>query len=140
MTRFICRYLRIVNTQVSAYNLPVRRKPGSLVPLEIDICRCAADLHAEGIADFHGYEMAKQLATATDRRTLAAYGTLYRALSRLEEMGLLKSRWEDPRVAAREGRPLRRFYALTTAGHRAVREARNAEVAVRRPRKGWSPA
>ena len=118
----------------------MRRKPGSLVPLEIDICRAAADLQAAGAADFHGYQMAKQLAASTDRQSLAAYGTLYRALGRLEDMGLLESRWEDPRVAAEEGRPLRRFYALTTAGHRAVREARNAAVAVRRPRKGWAPA
>jgi PadR family transcriptional regulator PadR len=118
----------------------VRRKPGSLVPLEIDICRAAADLHEAGVADFHGYQMAKQLSTSTGRRSLAAYGTLYRALSRLEDMGLLKSRWEDPRVAAREGRPLRRFYSLTTTGHRAVREARNAELASQHPRKGWAPA
>lgn len=110
------------------------------MPLEIDICRAAAELHAAGAADFHGYQMAKQLASSTDRQSLAAYGTLYRALSRLEDMGLLESRWEDPHVAAREGRPRRRFYALTTAGHRAVREARNAEVAARRPRKGWAPA
>jgi PadR family transcriptional regulator len=136
----ISRYLHIVNIQLSAYNLHVRRKPGSLVPLEIAICRCAAELHQAGIADFHGYDMAKQLATATSRRSLAAYGTLYRALARLEDMGLLKSRWEDPRLAARESRPLRRLYALTAAGRRAVREAENVAVAARRPRKGWAPA
>ena len=118
----------------------MRRKPGSLVPLEIDICRAAAELQQNGVTDFHGYEMAKQLAAATSRQSLAAYGTLYRALGRLEEMGLLRSRWEDPRVAAREGRPLRRLYALTPAGRRAVREADNAAVAVRRARKGWAPA
>lgn len=118
----------------------MRRKPGSLVPLELDICRAAAELHANGVADFHGYEMAKQLATATSRQSLAAYGTLYRALARLEDMGLLKSRWEDPRQAAREGRPLRRLYALTAAGRRAVREADTAALAARRPRKGWAPA
>jgi DNA-binding PadR family transcriptional regulator len=118
----------------------VRRKPGSLVPLEVDICRAAAELHSNGVGDFHGYEMAKQLATATARQSLAAYGTLYRALGRLEEMGLLKSRWEDARVAAREGRPLRRLYALTAAGRRAAREADSAAIVVRRPRKGWAPA
>ncbi|HUE90278.1 MAG TPA: PadR family transcriptional regulator [Vicinamibacterales bacterium] len=118
----------------------MRRKPGSLVPLEIDICRLAAELHKQGVADFHGYEMAKQLAASTDRRSLAAYGTLYRALNRLEDMGLLRSRWEDPRIAAREGRPLRRFYALTAAGRRAMREADSAEAPLRRPRKGWAPA
>jgi DNA-binding PadR family transcriptional regulator len=118
----------------------VRRKPGALVPLEIDICRCAADLHKSGVADFHGYEMAKQLAALTERQSLAAYGTLYRALGRLEDMGLLKSRWEDQRVAANEGRPPRRLYALTAAGKLAAREAANAEVAIRRARKGWAPA
>ena len=118
----------------------MRRKPGSLVPLEIDICRAAADLHKNGAAEFHGYEMAKQLAASSDRQSLAAYGTLYRALGRLEDMGLLKSRWEDPRIAAREGRPLRRLYALTAAGKQAAREAVNADLAIRRPRKGWAPA
>jgi PadR family transcriptional regulator PadR len=111
-----------------------------LVLLEVEICRAAAELHGNGVVEFHGYEMAKQLAASTERRSLAAYGTLYRALGRLEDMGLLKSRWEDPRLAAREGRPLRRLYTLTIAGQRAVREARNAEIAVRRPRKGWAPA
>jgi PadR family transcriptional regulator PadR len=118
----------------------VRRKPGALVPLELDICRSAAALHKNGVADFHGYQMAKELATTADRQSLAAYGTLYRALNRLEEMGLLKSRWEDPRAAARERRPVRRFYALTTAGHRVVREALNAELAARPAKKGWAPA
>jgi DNA-binding PadR family transcriptional regulator len=117
----------------------VRRKPGSLVPLELDICRGAAELHREGVADFHGYQMAKHLAASSDRQSLAAYGTLYRALGRLEEMGLLKSRWEDPHQAARESRPRRRFYTLTAAGHRAVRDARPA-AAVQRARKGWAPA
>jgi PadR family transcriptional regulator PadR len=128
------------HTQLSVYTQPVRRKPGSLVPLELDICRRAAALNMQGAADFHGYEMAKQLAASTDRRSLAAYGTLYRALGRLEDMGLLKSRWEDPRVAAREGRPLRRFYTLTAAGHRAVREAEQTAMPLPRPRKGWAPA
>lgn len=126
--------------QLSVYNPRVRRKPGSLVPLELDICRCAARLQKDGAADFHGYEMAKQLAASSDRQSLAAYGTLYRALSRLEDMGLLKSRWEDPRVAARENRPRRRFYALTAAGERAVRDAAPVAAAARRPRKAWVPA
>jgi PadR family transcriptional regulator PadR len=117
----------------------VRRKAGSLVPLEVEICRCAAGLHREGVTEFHGYEMAKQLAAATDRRSLAAYGTLYRALARLEDMGLLKSHWEDPRIAARESRPLRRLYSLTVAGRRAAREGA-PELVVRRARKGWAPA
>jgi DNA-binding PadR family transcriptional regulator len=38
-------------------------------------------------------------------------------------MGLLKSRGEDPRIAARENRPRRKFYALTAAGELAARRA-----------------
>jgi DNA-binding PadR family transcriptional regulator len=79
--------------QVSAYNRSVRRRPGTLVPLEVAICVAAADLNGE----FHGYELAKHLAEVTGRTALAAYGTLYRALARLEQMKLLKSRWEGPR-------------------------------------------
>jgi len=118
------RYLRIVNTQLSAYNRPnMRRKPGRLVPLEVDICRAALDLKRRACAEFHGYEIARHLGDSGDQKLLTAYGTLYRALGRLEEMGLLKSRGEDPRVAARENRPRRRFYTLTASGELAYQAA-----------------
>ena len=107
----------------------MRRKPGALLPIEQGICLCAADLLRGGQAAFHGYEMARLLSDVGDHRLLTAYGTLYRALARLEAMGLLKSRWEDPRVAARENRPGRRLYTLTGAGERAVTEVRSAAAA-----------
>jgi len=121
----------------------VRRKPGSLVPLEIAICIAASDLLGADVAEFHGYQIAKYLATASDRRLLTAYGTLYRALARLESMGLLVSHKEDPAIAARENRPGRRLYALTTAGEQVARQAR--EIATEpqrapRPRKRPLPA
>jgi DNA-binding PadR family transcriptional regulator len=121
----------------------VRRKPGSLVPLEQRICLAAADLLRRGESTFHGYEIAKTLADAADARLLTAYGTLYRALGRLEEMGLLKSRAEDPVIASREGRPGRRLYTLTALGEEAAREARAAAATsrkVKRPRRRLSPA
>jgi DNA-binding PadR family transcriptional regulator len=65
----------------------VRRKPGSLVPLEIAICSTAALLRSRGEEEFHGYEMAKTLGDGAGVRLLTAYGTLYRALGRLEKMG-----------------------------------------------------
>lgn len=43
-------------------------------------------------------------------------GTVYPGLSRLEKRGLLRSRWEDHRVAEGEARPRRRYYELTTEG------------------------
>ena len=110
------------------------------MPLELAICRCAAALRSDGVREFHGYEIAKQLADDAERKALTAYGTLYRALGRLEDMGHLTSRWEDPAIAARESRPGRRLYSLTAAGQSAVREARNAELAhaVKRPRRGFA--
>jgi PadR family transcriptional regulator, regulatory protein PadR len=113
----------------------VRRKPGALVPLEIGICLAASDLFAAGTREFHGYQLAKQLAESGERKSLAAYGTLYRALARLVEMGMVTDRWEDPQLAARDRRPLRRLYALTINGrrvanwHRASAEATPAKRA-----------
>jgi DNA-binding PadR family transcriptional regulator len=116
----------------------VRRKPGTLVPLEIAICVAAADLDG----GFHGYELAKHLAERTGNQTLTAYGTLYRALGRLERMKLVRSRWEDPAIAARENRPGRRLYALTAAGQAAAEAARAAERSKtrKRPRRKLAPA
>ena len=104
----------------------VRRKPGQLVPLETAICVCAAQLRRRGTSEFHGYDIAKRLGDESGRRFLTAYGTLYRALGRLEAMGLLQSQWEDPHIAARENRPGRRIYTLTAAGETAAQEARKA--------------
>jgi len=104
----------------------MRRKQGSLVPLEVAICLAAAELRRDGVDEFHGYDMAKRLRDVSERRLLTAYGTLYRALARLENMGLLQSHWEDPAIPARENRPGRRLYALTAVGEAAAQEARKA--------------
>lgn len=104
----------------------MRRKPGSLVPLELAICTAALDLRREGAEEFHGFLIAKQIKHASDHRLLTAYGTLYRALSRLEAMGLVRSRPEDPLIAAQESRPPRRLYTLTPNGEAAVRQAGRA--------------
>jgi PadR family transcriptional regulator, regulatory protein PadR len=120
----------------------VRRKQGELVPLEQAICASAASLRRRGVAEFHGYELAKQLAADADRRLLTAYGTLYRALGRLEAMGLLESRREDPAIAARENRPGRRLYRLTARGQAAARAvpAASAALVIRRRRRRVAPA
>jgi DNA-binding PadR family transcriptional regulator len=119
----------------------VRRKPGTLLPLELAICDAAADLRRRSTIDFHGYEIAKTIGDASDRRLLTAYGTLYRALARLEKMGLLTSRWEDPAIPARENRPGRRLYTLTALGETALAAARVQEEPVRsRARRRLAPA
>lgn len=119
----------------------MRRRPGRLVPLELAVCEAAVRLRARGRDQFHGYELAKAIKHETDSRLLTAYGTLYRALGRLEAMGLLSSRWEDPAASIREARPPRRLYSLTPAGETAVEQARReARLAARRTRQGLEPA
>ena len=88
-----------------------------------------AELSASG-TEFHGYQIAKELAHLADHRLLTAYGTLYRALGRLEDMGLLVSRREDPEIAARASRPGRRLYTLTAAGE-AVAVSAGQEAAAK---------
>lgn len=113
----------------------VKRKPGALLPLELDICAAARRLRRE----FHGFALAKSLADGDDRKRLIAYGTLYRALGRLEAMGMLTSRWEDPQ-AADEGRPLRRLYRLTDLGERALADSAAPSVVRAGHRRKWVPA
>lgn len=49
-------------------------------------------------------------------------GTVYPTLGRLKRSGLVQARWEDQRVAEREGRPRRRYYELTAQGAKALVE------------------
>lgn len=50
-------------------------------------------------------------------------GTVYPALERLEELGHVRSRWEDEATARREARPARRYFELTTQGRSALVDA-----------------
>ncbi len=94
----------------------MRRKPGTILPIEESILALAVQLNRGGDGEFHGFAMAKQLTESSDAKKLIAHGTLYKALSRMEKAGLLESRWEDPQLAADQGRPLRRLYRITGAG------------------------
>jgi len=51
-------------------------------------------------------------------------GSVYRALSRLEERKFLESSWEDAGEALREKRPRRCYYRLTERGRRELSSAR----------------
>lgn len=117
----------------------MRRKPGELLPLEVAICTAARDITRRRHKEFHGYEIAKHLSEVGDSRLLVAYGTLYRALGRLEHMGFLESRWEDPEIAATENRPRRRMYSLTALGAAVVLDAGKGARAKSRKQK-WAPA
>ena len=50
-------------------------------------------------------------------------GTIYPALRRLEEMGLVKSSWEKEKIAQREQRPPRKYYEITASGEQALTAA-----------------
>ena len=98
----------------------MRRKEGILLPIEVSILQAALGLAAGRDRKFHGYQIASEIKEREGARLLTAYGTLYKALDRLERRGLVESRWEDPLVAAAEHRPLRRLYQLTAEGVRAL--------------------
>jgi DNA-binding PadR family transcriptional regulator len=102
----------------------MRRKAGKLIPIEISILEAGIDLQSRGVPEFHGFFIAKEIAQREDRRRLTAYGTLYKALDRMEKAGQLVNRWEDPMIAAEEGRPRRRLYQVTVIGERALADAR----------------
>jgi len=99
----------------------MRRKPGTLLPLETEILDVAQSMLRAGHATFHGFGLAQTMRDHSGSRSLTSHGTLYKALGRLEELGLLTSRWED--AAAVEGRPRRRLYALTGEGARVAERA-----------------
>jgi PadR family transcriptional regulator PadR len=101
----------------------MRRKPGTLLPIETSILAAALDLRARGQDEFHGFFIAKEMQEREEARRLTAHGTLYRALGRLEEAGCLVSRGEDPTDAQRERRPIRRLYRITPLGQRALADA-----------------
>jgi len=53
-------------------------------------------------------------------RTGLPSGTVYPTLGRLKRSGLVSAKWEDQRIADRDGRPRRRYYELTGDGARAL--------------------
>jgi DNA-binding PadR family transcriptional regulator len=71
-------------------------------------------------------------------------GTVYPILRRLNDDGLVKSRWERDAVARRQQRPPRRYYELTAAGETTLADARARyralEMLAARMAPGWKPA
>ncbi len=52
-----------------------------------------------------------------------ASGTVYPALRRLEQLGLIQSKWEKASEALAQMRPARRNYKLTNLGEQALAKA-----------------
>ena len=67
-------------------------------------------------------------------------GTVYPVLRRLEDAGLLRSRWEAPQTARAEQRPPRRYYTVTTSGAQAVRDVVGRYPTLERAFDGPNPS
>lgn len=70
----------------------------------------------------HGFELLRRLENAGSGALRLKEGSLYPALYRMEEAGLIKSAWE--KTPAGERGPRRRVYRLTGKGKRHLAAAR----------------
>ncbi len=98
----------------------MRRRKGVLLPIEISILEAAAASLSTHDGWIHGYALAKRIAEADQSGRLTAHGTLYKALARLADAGMLENTWEDPDIALAEGRPRRRLYRITGLGQETL--------------------
>jgi PadR family transcriptional regulator len=105
----------------------------------MSILEAALELRRAGESEFHGFAIAREIKARADTSALTAHGTLYKALGRMEQAGLLESEWEDPEVAVGEGRPRRRLYRVTGLGERALREQQVADACADRGLRGAVP-
>ena len=69
----------------------------------------------------HGYAIASRLEQVSSGALQLNMGTLYPALMRLEQRGLLRGAW-----GTTDSNRLARYYALTAAGRRALARERDA--------------
>jgi len=110
----------LFNGNLSSYTCTMpRRKAGTLIPIELAILE-----HGIAAESFYGFALARSIADGAP--TLTAHGTLYKALARMTESGLLDAEWEDHAPAEAEGRPRRRLYRVTGEGARALAAAQVA--------------
>ncbi len=98
-----------------------------LLPLELRILETGLQLQTPD-AGFHGFRLASQLGDG-NAVALTSHGTLYKALGRMTEAGLLDAAWEDPALALDAGRPRRKLYRVTPEGATALAAARAAQPA-----------
>jgi PadR family transcriptional regulator PadR len=114
-----------------------RRTAGTLLPIETEILGAALQMRRAGETGFHGFGLAQTMREQRGSRALTAHGTLYKALARLEEFGMLTSRWEDPATA--QGRPRRRLYELTGPGAEAADRDLAEPATTAAPRRRVTP-
>ncbi len=67
----------------------------------------------------HGYGLAKEIERRSSGFFTGSWGSLYPALQRLEQEGLIEGVWEP---SSPQGRRRRRVYKLTAAGRNAAKQ------------------
>ena len=75
----------------------------------------------ESLGPLHGYAIASRLEQVSDGALQLNMGTLYPALMRLEQRGLLRGTWGTTDTNRRA-----RFYALTPTGRRQLAKEKQA--------------
>jgi PadR family transcriptional regulator PadR len=65
-------------------------------------------LHALARGHRYGFDLLEQTGLTS--------GTVYPALERLEQLSMVRSRWEDAKVAHAEKRPPRKYFEVTADG------------------------
>ena len=88
----------------------------------------------------HGYHYGFDIMDVTGLPS----GTVYPALRRLEQAGLVVSKWEDEASARKDQRPARKYYELTNGGRETLSEAvgryRGLERKIKKATKGVKPS
>ena len=93
------------------------RRAGTLLGGTLDLLV----LRALSWGSAHGYGIARWIERTTDDALRVEEGSLYPALHRLEEEGVIESRWGESETGRRA-----RYYALTAAGERRLAQEREA--------------
>jgi DNA-binding PadR family transcriptional regulator len=99
------------------------RDPESLLPLKHATYRVLLVLGDD--ASMHGYAVMQAIAEITSGRETILPGTLYAALARMVDEGLVEE--SEPRADHASGGPPRRYYRRTTFG-RAVARAESERL------------
>ena len=94
-------------------------------PSKADVLQGTLDLMVlqtlESLGPLHGYAIAARLEQVSGGALQLNMGTLYPALMRLEQRGLLRGRWGTTDTNRKA-----RFYALTPAGRRELAREKHA--------------
>ena len=94
-------------------------------PTKADVLQGTLDLMVlqtlDSLGALHGYAIAARLEQVSSGALQLNMGTLYPALMRLEQRGLLRGKW-----SATETNRKARFYAVTPAGRRQLTREKHA--------------